>query len=178
MATKHVVVGAGAGASLMAVVMSTVVPQIETFEGVRTTAYRDVGGVLTVCAGHTGPDVVVGQVYDKTQCAALTQKDAVKAASGVLKTSPHLIYHPLILASAISFSYNVGVGRYETSSVAARFNVGDFSGGCSALLKYNIVNGAVNQGLVNRRQAEYNICISSLTVKGLTDAGLAPSTPK
>lgn len=175
---KKVAVGAGAGATLMAVVMSTVVPQIETFEGVRSTAYRDVGGVLTVCAGHTGPDVVVGKVYNPSECAALTQKDAVKAASGVLKVSPHLIYHPLILAAAISFSYNVGTGRYETSSVASDFNAGNFSLGCSALLKYNLVNGVVNQGLINRRAQEYTICTSTLTVKGLIDAGLGPSVPK
>jgi lysozyme len=162
----------------MAVVMSIAVPNITTLEGQRAVAYRDVGGVLTVCAGHTGPDVVVGKVYDPKQCAALTQKDAEKAASGVLKTSPHLLYHPLILASAISFSYNVGVGRYQTSSVATRFNAGDFAGGCAALLKYNLVNGVFNQGLANRRQQEYNLCTSTLTVKGLTDAGLVPSTPK
>jgi GH24 family phage-related lysozyme (muramidase) len=53
---KGPLLGAGAGAGLMALVMGFVVPQIQTFEGNSSTPYRDIGGVLTVCSGHTGPD--------------------------------------------------------------------------------------------------------------------------
>lgn len=167
MATAHVAVGAGAGASLMAIVMTTIVPQIQTLEGTRSQAYRDIGGVLTVCSGHTGPDVVVGKVYNPSQCAALTSEDASKASVGVLKVSPQLIYHPLVLASAVSFSYNVGVTTYAKSSVASNFNSGNYVAGCSALLKYTLVDGKFNQGVANRRQQEYIICMASLTPKGL-----------
>lgn len=163
------VIGAGAGASLMAVVMTTIVPQIQGFEGNKPTAYRDIGGVLTVCSGHTGPDVVVGKVYSPAQCAALTQGDADKAAAGVLKVSPHLKYHPMQLAAAISFSYNVGVSDYAHSSVASNFNTGNFSAGCSALMKYVNAGGKYSEGLYNRRKAEYNICVSTLTPKGLNN---------
>lgn len=169
MATAHIAVGAGAGASLMAIVMTTIVPQIQSLEGTKSQAYRDIGGVLTVCSGHTGPDVVVGKVYQPSECASLTSQDAQKAASGVLKVSPQLIYHPLVLASAVSFSYNVGVGDYTRSSVATNFNNGNFLAGCSALLKYTYVDGKFNQGLANRRQQEYAICVSSLTPKGLNN---------
>jgi lysozyme len=171
-------VGGAAGASLMALVMTTVVPQIQVFEGSRSTAYRDIGGVLTVCSGHTGPDVVVGKVYNKSQCATLTQSDAQKAAQGVLKASPQMLYHPIQLAALVSFSYNVGVGTYDKSSVASSFNAGDFTGGCNNLLKYTYVNGKYDAGLANRRQQEYLICTSTLTVKGLTNGGLAISPTK
>lgn len=176
MATKHVAVGAGAGAALMAIVMGTAVPTLQNLEGTKTVAYRDIIGVLTVCTGHTGPDVVVGKVYSKDECAVMTMKDAEKAASGVLKYSPHLLWHPMQLAAAISFSYNVGVGTYDASSVARAFNAGDFSGGCHALLKYTMAGGSYSPGLANRRQQEYTICTSTLTLKGFQDAGLAPST--
>ncbi len=178
MATKHVVAGAGAGAALMAAVWGTAIPTIQGLEGTKAVAYRDIVGVLTVCTGHTGPDVVVNKVYSSNECAALTQKDASKAADGVLKVSPHLIWHPMQLAAAISFSYNVGTGAYSTSSVANSFNTGDYSGGCSAMLKYTIAGGKFSQGLANRRQQEYTICTSTLTVKGFLDADLASTIPK
>lgn len=176
--TSKVVMGAGAGATLSAVVMSLIVPQIQTFEGNRNVAYRDIGGVLTVCSGHTGPDVVVNKVYSPTQCANLTQQDAQKAAAGVLKASPHLLYHIMQLAAAISFSYNVGVGTYDKSSVARDFNAGNFAVGCSDLLKYTNAGGVYSVGLADRRQKEYIICTSTLTPKGLSNVGLAPIPTK
>lgn len=173
MATKHVIVGAGAGASLMAIVLQVAVPNIQGFEGTKLQAYHDVANILTVCTGHTGPDVVVGKVYTQDQCNALTNQDAEKAASGVLKVSPQLIYHPIVLASAVSFSYNVGVGTYDKSSVAANFNAGNLVAGCNAMLKYTFADGKYSQGLANRRKAENTICLSTLTPKGLTDVGTA-----
>lgn len=176
MSTKHVVVGAGAGASLMAIVMTTAVPNIQGFEGTHLAPYRDIAGVLTVCTGHTGPDVVVGKVYTKEDCNSLTSTDAQKAAAGVLKVSPQLIYHPIVLASAVSFSYNVGVGTYDKSSVAADFNRGNFVAGCKDLLKYTYSDGKYVQGLANRRQQEYNICMSTLTPQGATNVGPDPAS--
>jgi lysozyme len=178
MATRHIVVGAGAGASLMAIAMTTIVPAIQGFEGTRAQAYRDIGGVLTVCTGHTGPDVVVGKVYSPDQCARLTAQDAQKAADGVLKVSPHLIYHPIQLASAVSFSYNVGVGAYSKSTVATKFNEGDFIGACNYLLNYKYINGQVSQGLLNRRLQEQALCLSTLTPKGLASVQSAPNPAK
>jgi lysozyme len=164
---KGPLLGAGAGAGLMALVMGFAIPQIQTFEGNSSTPYRDIGGVLTVCSGHTGPDVTLKKIYTDQECETLTETDATKAASGVLKVSPHLLYHPLVLASAVSFSYNVGVGTYDKSSVARAFNSGDFVLGCNDLLKYDMAGGKYNQGLHNRRVAEQIMCLSTLTPAGV-----------
>lgn len=160
----------------MAIVLTTTTPVVEKFEGTRNVPYHDIVGVLTVCTGHTGSDVVVNKVYTGPECAALTEKDEVKAASGVLKVSPHLIYHPMQLAAAISFSYNVGIGGYDKSPVAADFNKGEFNQGCSALMKYTYAGGKFSQGLYNRRQQEYLICTSTLTPKGMNNVGTASNT--
>ena len=73
------------------------------------------------------------------------------------------------LVAATSFSYNVGVGAYSTSSVAREFNAGNFQAGCNALKLYNKarVNNVLTviPGLVNRRQHEYDVCVSTLTLK-------------
>lgn len=158
-------IGAGVGASLMSLVMGYVVPVIQAEEGTKYTPYHDVGGVLTVCSGHTGPDVVIKK-YSPKECADLTEGDANKAAAGVLKVSPQLLYHPFVLASAISFSYNVGVGSYDKSSVARAFNTGNFVAGCNDLLKYDMADGKFNQGLHNRRVEERTLCLSTLTPTG------------
>lgn len=159
--------GAGVGASLMTFVMSFAVPQIQGAEGTKFIPYHDVGGILTVCSGHTGPDVVVKKVYTPAECDTLTETDAQKAAAGVLKVSPQLLYHPVQLAAAISFSYNVGVGAYDKSSVERAFNAGNFVLGCNDLLKYDMAGGKYSQGLHNRRVAERAICLSTLTPTGV-----------
>lgn len=168
MATKGPVIGAGVGAALMGVVVTQSLPVIDRWEGNKAIPYKDIAGVLTVCRGHTGPDVVVKKVYKPEECDELTKKDINIAVAGVLKYSPHLLWHPMQLVAATSFSYNLGTGTYSKSSVAREFNNGNFQGGCNALKLYNKakVNGVLTvvPGLVNRRQNEYEVCISTLTL--------------
>lgn len=166
MAKKAIMVG-GAGAGLAALAMNIAVPEITTFEGQKNVAYRDVANILTVCDGHTGPDIVVGKVYSNQECHSLTVADAKKAADGVLAVSPQLLWHPMQLAAAISFSYNVGTGTYANSTVAKLFNKGDFIGACNFLPRYKYAKGKVIAGLVNRRAREQFICLSTLTAEGM-----------
>lgn len=153
----------GATATIMALVMSITVPNIKNLEGTKYTAYKDIAGVLTVCSGHTGVDVVIDKTYSDEQCSELTEQDAEKAAEGVLKVSPHLIYHPMQLASAISFSYNVGVGTYAESSVSKDFNSGNFITACNDLMKYVYADHKYSVGLENRRKKEQTLCLSTMT---------------
>lgn len=163
-------------AALLAVAMSVAVPEIQKLEGVRLKPYKDITGVLTVCSGST--DVVVQKVYTPEECTKLTTVDAQKAAEGILRQSPQLIYHPMQLAAAISFSYNVGVGAYDKSSVARDFNRGDYQQGCNDLLKYTDAGGHFSQGILNRRREEYRVCTSTLTPKGLTNVPPATTASK
>jgi len=164
LANNRTVISAGAGAVLSALVVTQTLPVIDQWEGNVPIPYKDIVGVLTVCRGHTGPDVVVKGVYSPEQCDQLTKKDINIAISGVLKVSPHLLWHPMQLVAATSLSFNVGTGTYATSSVAREFNLGNFQAGCEALKLYKFAGGKISQGLVNRRQHEYEVCISTLTV--------------
>lgn len=66
--------------------------------------------------------------------------------------------------AAVDLAYNIGVTRFCESSVARRFNEGDYWGGCLAIMLYikARVNGqlTVMRGLVSRRWDNYNTCIS------------------
>lgn len=76
-------------------------------EGRRHEPYRDVAGVLTVCDGHTGKDILPGKHYTDAECDALLNKDLALVAARI---------DPLIKASIpnseraalYSFAYNVG----------------------------------------------------------------------
>ncbi|MBO1564165.1 glycoside hydrolase family protein, partial [Yersinia pseudotuberculosis] len=44
-------------------------------EGREYIPYRDVAGVMTICDGHTGKDIIPGKKYSDAECDALLQKD-------------------------------------------------------------------------------------------------------
>lgn len=56
---------------------------IPELEGVRYEPYRDVAGVLTVCYGHTGVDIVPGKRYTQAECKAILDKDLIPFARSV-----------------------------------------------------------------------------------------------
>ena len=57
---------------------------VATFEGLRLQPYQDVGGVWTVCYGHTGPDVVPGDV-GYALAATVAQGDAVSGGGQAME---------------------------------------------------------------------------------------------
>lgn len=128
------------------------------FEGNRLRAYRDVGGVWTICHGSTH-DVHAGQIATPDECRARLTADMRVAIDGVQRC----IRRSMTNAQAASFAdiaYNIGVVRFCRSSIASRFNAGDTKGACAALLWYDKADGRVLQGLRLRRQEEYKLCES------------------
>lgn len=153
---RQAVVGGTGG---VAAAIALIVPSIAQYEGHTDHVYRDVGGVLTVCYGHTGKDIVVKHTYSDPECQQLLTKDVQTATDGVLKVSPELKDKPYVLASAISFSYNIGVNAYSKSSVARDYKAGQYKLGCTDMLKYVYAAGKYSAGLEHRRLAEYAICM-------------------
>jgi lysozyme len=52
-------------------------------EGVKYTPYLDPVGIPTVCAGVTGPDVVMSKTYTKAECDNLLYKHMLPAVAAV-----------------------------------------------------------------------------------------------
>jgi lysozyme len=156
MATVNKVTVGSAGG--LAAAIALISPFIQQREGYVPHPYRDIAGVLSVCNGHTGPDIVM-KTYTKDQCNVLTEKDITTAGAGILKITPGLDKKPYVMAATISFAYNVGLGTYEKSSVARDFKAKQFKLGCTDMLKYSFVGKIYSKGLADRRQGEYNICM-------------------
>lgn len=136
---------------------------IQSHEGRSLPAYPDPAhGVTipTICYGHTR-GVRMGDVATPKQCDLWLEEDAHVAVSGVLRH----VTAPLSqgeLDAYTSFVYNAGAGNFAKSTALKRLNAGDPWGACMALLPWVNSNGRPLRGLIDRRYAEYNVCINSL----------------
>ncbi|EPN1928649.1 lysozyme [Cronobacter dublinensis] len=142
----------GAGALAIA---GTMIPELE---GVRYEPYQDVAGVLTVCYGHTGRDIIPGKKYTETECRALLQKDLVPFAQSVDRSVkvPASEYQK---AALITFSYNVGVTAFERSALLRQLNSGNYRAACDGLRQWIYAGGKKWKGLMNRREVEREVCL-------------------
>lgn len=140
-------------------------PIIELVEGVEYTPYMDIAGIPTVCAGVTGPDVVLGKKYSAKECRKLLEKHIQIHGKHVQDAVAYPIA-PETRAALISFSYNVGGHAMKNSTAIRLINQGKVEQGCKALGLWNkaTVKGkkVVVKGLVNRRNEEIRLCLSGL----------------
>lgn len=126
-------------------------------EGLENYPYKDVAGVVTVCYGHTGKDIVWGRYYSDSDCDALLKADLVK----VSKQVDPLLKVPTTdtqKAAIYSFVYNVGVGSFRNSTLLRKLNAGDYTGACAELNRWIYADGKPWKGLVNRRDIEKQVC--------------------
>ncbi|BAE74022.1 putative phage lysozyme lysis protein [Sodalis glossinidius str. 'morsitans'] len=92
-----------------AIALATVL--IQWHKGVRYTPYRDSGGVLSVCYGHTGSDIIPGKRYSAAECQSLLDSD-LKAAMAVVDANVTVPLTESQKAALASFAYNVGSGAF------------------------------------------------------------------
>lgn len=137
-------------------------------EGIRQIAYYDPPGILTVCYGHTGADVVAKRKYSMDECRALLTVDMQKAVDHVERCVPGL---PVpVLAAFADAVFNLGptIACGRASSTAARMlYVGDLVGACHQLPRWDKARLAgvlvTLPGLTKRRAAERTLCLTGVT---------------
>ena len=131
-------------------------------EGLRQWAYYDPPGILTVCYGHTGPDVEKGRKYSLEECRAFLTADMMEAVNAVEKCHPGLPEN--VHAAFADAVFNLGP-KVACESTASRYlAVGDFHAACRELPRWNKarVAGALVPlpGLTKRRQKEMELCLA------------------
>lgn len=148
----------GKGTAVLALALATV----GGYEGVRTVAYRDTGGVPTVCFGETH-GVHMGDRYTLAECKAMLGDRLAKVESGMRSclASPDALPAKTYVAF-LSFTYNVGVGAFCSSTLHRKANAGDLVGACDELLKWDHDNGRVVRGLTVRREGERRLCLEGV----------------
>lgn len=134
------------------------------WEGTRYYAYRDLGGIPTVCQGYTGKGIIFGKKYTPSECNAFLRSELLEHSQGVLKC----INQPLTENQYNAFTlmaYNIGVSGFCSSRAAKLFNQGRTAEACRAIAytpsgspAWSYVNGVFVQGLHNRRLYEMSMC--------------------
>lgn len=145
-------------------------------EGLRTKPYQCPAKLWTIGVGH---------VIDPNQCSlnmearacmacppgwnrtftmeevdAILAKDLERFERGVLKFCPAAGARQGWLDALVSFSFNVGLGTLQRSTLRQKFNRGDYDGAAEEFLKYTKAGGKVLKGLVNRRNDERALFLS------------------
>ena len=161
--------GAATAAVAVAAVMAILVPFTGGWEGFATHPYIDwvgTGHPETWCYGETGADThgkvpPLSATFTKAECTAELQDKlttiyypaimkCVKVPMGVNRT-----------AALVDAAYNLGPSAVCNGAIVRNINAGNPAAGCQALKAYVYASGRVVQGLINRRAAEYKLCMEN-----------------
>lgn len=151
---------AGVGAASLAALLVVASPFVGVWEGKKNYPYRDIVGVLTVCYGETRG--VQQRYYSDTECRTMLDEAVGEFGADVAKRNPELVHYPYQWAAATSLAYNIGTGAYNRSTVARRFDQGRWRSACNNFMAWRYAGGKEIRGLVNRRKAEREMCLTDL----------------
>ncbi|OKP02595.1 lysozyme [Xenorhabdus eapokensis] len=146
-------------------------------EGNWLSAYRDAGGIWTICRGITridGVPVRQGMRLTTQQCDELNQLESQRAIDWVKRHVKVPLTEPQIAGIASFCPYNIGSGKCVSSTFYRKLNAGDKRGACAEIQRWIFdggkdcrqTKGQANgcYGQVERRAQE-----SELTCWGLDD---------
>ncbi len=131
---------------------------IASWEGFQSEAYIPIeGDVPTLGFGHT-EGVRLGDSVTVPQALTLLRADVREAEQGVLSC----VRVPLSQGefdAFVSLAFNIGATAFCSSTLVRKLNAGDYEGACEEIKRWHFSGGASVPGLVNRRQAEFEMCM-------------------
>ena len=142
---------------------------IKKDEGVRTKPYRCPALLWTVGVGHViDPNHIRVKLDERKniplppewdRVLSMAEVDAILAADlatferGVLRLCPGGLTQGRFDA-LVSFSFNVGLGNLQRSTIRMKHNRGDFEGAAESFMAWTKAGGKELPGLVKRRKHE------------------------
>lgn len=145
-------------------------PKIVEFEDMRLKAYMPTPNDRpTICMGAThidGVPVRMGQTATMEQCNAILDDHMRQYRTGYMNALTEesrfqRLNTPRDCAFT-SWTINIGIGAAQRSTAIKRLNAGWIEGACAAQTWFNKQAGRVLPGLVNRRNAEYALCMAGV----------------
>lgn len=145
---------------------------IKHHEGIKLKPYRCPALLWTVGVGHViDPSHISVKFEDRKALAIpegwdrvltpdevdkLLKDDLQRFERGVLRLCPNYLTQPRFDA-LVSFSFNVGLGNLQRSSIRMKHNRGDFEGAADSFMMWTKAGGRELPGLVKRRKDERSI---------------------
>lgn len=143
---------------------------IKHFEGLKNKPYLCPAKLWTVGFGHVlyqqqlklkladRPNFLLNpnddRIWSNDECNDLLLKELAHFEAGVLRLCPSVLNHQGRFDALVAFSYNVGLGNLQASTLRSKLNRGDLEGAGEEFLKWNKGGGRVLPGLTKRRMAE------------------------
>ena len=166
------VVAIGGGTVLLAT--AGLIAFIGGWEGTGTKVYADklAGGLPTACGGLTrhitDTPIIVGEVWSREKCDAEMAKALttvqLQLAKCFKRTPPQSVFD-----AATSHAWNVGAPSTCGSQAMKAWNAGQWELGCRRIYisdggrpVWSYAGGKFIQGLANRRQAEFRMCMEGV----------------
>ena len=157
-------------------VSAAAIEMIKHHEGLRTKPYRCPALLWTVGVGHVidpthaavkyeeRKNLPVPEGWDRIlsmgEVDAILAKDLGRFERGVLRLCPAAAGRQGVFDALVSFSFNVGLGNLQRSSLRMKTNRGDFEEAAAEFMKWTKAAGKVLPGLVKRRLDEQRVYLS------------------
>lgn len=131
--------------------------KLKQWEGLKTKAYKDAGGVWTIGYGHTAmagePKPRAGMVITPAEAESILLKDLVQYEAAI-ENNVKVKLTDNQFAALVSFVYNIPLASFKKSKLLKKLNAGNYDAVPTELMKWTKAGGKKIQGLVNRRRAE------------------------
>lgn len=134
---------------------------IKQYESLQLEAYPDPGTgaePITIGYGHTG-GVKLGDAIDEEQAEAYLRADLAKFERCVSRYITVDLTQEQFDA-LVCFTFNVGCGSLQNSTLVKLINEGDFDGAAEQFSRWNKAGGRVLAGLTKRREAEKELFVA------------------
>ena len=151
------------------------IEMIKHHEGVRFKPYQCPAKLWTIGVGHVlYPDQIKillpergayalhpedNRTFTKEEVDGILRRDLDRFERGVEKFCPVALTQGMF-DGLVSFSFNVGLGTLQRSTLRQKVLRGDKEGAAEELLKYCMAGGKVLKGLQNRRIDERALFLS------------------
>ena len=165
---------ASVAAALAAASLTPAFDLVDKFEGNRNTVYLDPLKIKTICRGTTHGPLVAKGVATDAECDLATLEDLKTAAAIVTRCTAGATLTNGEYNAWTSFALNVGPGgkgvkdgfcRLKSGAVPSHIRLmlaGKPRDACKMLYQWTMPGTVVFNGLLNRRTAEYKVCVGDL----------------
>lgn len=136
---------------------------IKASEGLALKAYLCPAGVLTIGYGHTGNDVLPGQVITEAEAEEILQVDLQRFEDSVdrgLTAQARAATTGNQFSAMVSFCFNVGTQAFKKSTLLRKHNAGETQAAADQFLRWNKAGGRILEGLTARRRAERSLYLT------------------